>query len=394
MAQASMRSEFPATQVASKVIIELGREVLRAEQKAIAALTERIDESFSRAVDKLLACRGCVIVTGIGKAGIIAQKVAASLSSTGTPSYFLHPTEAVHGDVGCIRNVDIVLLLSNSGETEEITRLLPIIRQSVASTIAITAHERSTLASSVELALLIGHHPEACPLGLAPSCSTTAMLALGDALALVVSQQRGFTREQFARFHPGGGLGKKLTRVEEVMRPLIECRLALDTQSVREVLIHVGRPGRRTGAIMLTDGKGALAGIFTDSDLARLLESCHEAQLDRPVAEVMTRKLQTVTVGCYLPDAMRILAERKISELPVVTVDYRPLGIVDITDVMSVMSELWSMPDRSGQTNADSPEDGSFSPSSNGDCHILPISAHRPVTSSRQEQHPRHPHRE
>lgn len=398
MSQARMRSEYPVSRVASNAVIELGREVLRAEERSIAALVERLDGRFSQAVDKLLACQGCVIVTGIGKAGIIAQKVAASLSSTGTPSYFLHPAEAVHGDVGCLRKVDIVLLFSNSGETEEITRLLPIIRQSAVASIAITAHKSSTLATSVDLALLIGHHLEACPLGLAPSCSTTAMLALGDALALVVSRQRGFTREQFARFHPGGGLGKKLTRVEEVMRPLEECRVASETQSVREVLIHVGRPGRRTGAIMLTDGDGELSGIFTDSDLARLLESSHESQLDKPVAEVMTRKLQTVTVGCYLPDAMRILAERKISELPVVTTDYHPIGIVDITDVMSVMSDLWSTVNGSshsadGESATGQSEVSSSSHSTNSDSHILPLSAYRPGFSSlppnSTRQHPR-----
>lgn len=335
----------PAQLVERRRVIERGQAVLRAEQRAISDLAEGLDEQFAEAVELLLSCRGCVVVTGIGKAGIIGQKLAASLSSTGTPSYFLHPAEAVHGDLGCLRPADVVLLLSYSGETEEVNRLLPTVRQSAAASIAITAHARSTLATGVDRTLLVGQHQEACPLGLAPSCSTTAMLALGDALALVVSEQRGFTREQFAKFHPAGGLGKQLTRVEEVMRPLGECRVALETHTVRQVLIHVGRPGRRTGAIMLTSAGGSLAGIFTDSDLARLLETAHESLLDQPVAAVMTRKLQTITAGSYLPDAMRLLAQRKISELPVVTADYRPLGIVDITDVMSVMSELWTNPE-------------------------------------------------
>lgn len=196
-------------------------------------------------------------------------------------------------------------------------------------------------------------------MGLAPSCSTTAMLALGDALALVVSSQRGFTREQFAKLHPAGNLGKQLTRVEAVMRPLAECRLARDCQSVRDVLIHVGRPGRRTGATMLINASGELSGIFTDSDLARLLEASHESQLDQPIAEVMTRQVQTVPIGTYLADAMRTLAQRKISELPVVSPDRRPLGLIDITDLMCVMSEGLSRTD-------------DFAPP-----QILPISAHR-----------------
>lgn len=326
-------------------LVERGRVVLRSERQAIEQLIDRLDDSFAQAVEQVLGCRGSVIVSGMGKAGIVGQKLAASLSSTGTPSSFLHPAEAVHGDLGCIRSDDIVLLLSYSGETEEVLRLLPLVGQVARASLAITAHADSSLAKQVDLALLLGQHPEACHMGLAPSCSTTAMLALGDALALVVSQQRGFTREQFARLHPAGNLGKQLTRVEEVMRPLGECRLAGDWQSVREVLIHVGRPGRRTGAMMLTNSCGELSGIFTDSDLARLLENSHESQLDLPVAEVMTRRVQTVSAGAYLADAMRTLAQRKISELPVVAHDGRPVGLIDITDVMSVMSDDWSRVD-------------------------------------------------
>ncbi len=342
MSNARLRAwSEPTSSSAAVAAIELGRDVLRAEMGAIEDLMSRLDERFATAARMVLACRGAVIVSGMGKAGIVGQKIAASLSSTGTPSFFLHPAEAVHGDLGCVRATDLVLLLSYSGETEEVTRLLPTLHETAASVLAITSHSESTLAKRVDLALLLGEHREACPLGLAPSCSTTAMLALGDALALVVSQQRGFSREQFAKFHPGGGLGRQLTKVEDIMRPLSECRVATDLSSVREVLIHVGRPGRRTGAIMLTDALDRLSGIFTDSDLARLLETSRESTLDRPIADVMTRNLQTVNAGCYLPDAMQILAQRRISELPVVTTDYRPLGLVDVTDVMSVMSAAW-----------------------------------------------------
>lgn len=340
-------------------VVERGRNVLRSERQAIEQLIEGLDDSFALAVERLLGCRGSVVVSGMGKAGIVGQKLAASLSSTGTPSCFLHPAEAVHGDLGCIRPHDIVLLLSYSGETDEVLRLLPLASEVADASLAITARADSTLARGVDLALLTGQHPEACHMGLAPSCSTTAMLALGDALALVVSSQRGFTREQFAKLHPAGNLGKQLTRVEEVMRPLAECRLAVDSQSVRDVLIHVGRPGRRTGATMLTNATGELSGIFTDSDLARLLEASHESQLDQPIAQVMTRRVQTVSAGTYLADAMRTLAQLKISELPVVSPDRRPLGLIDITDVMCVMSEDWSCSDELAEPQ------------------ILPISAHR-----------------
>lgn len=323
-------------------IVERGRNVLRSELQAIEQLIEGLNDAFAQAVELLLTCRGSVVVSGMGKAGIVGQKLAASLSSTGTPSCFLHPAEAVHGDLGCIRPHDVVLLLSYSGETDEVLRLLPLVGEVAEASLAITAHADSTLARGVDLALLTGQHAEACHMGLAPSCSTTAMMALGDALALVVSSQRGFTREQFAKLHPAGNLGKQLTQVEEVMRPLAECRLATDGQSVRDVLIHVGRPGRRTGATMLTNASGELSGIFTDSDLARLLEDPHASLLDQPIAEVMTRQVQTVSVGTYLADAMRILAQRKISELPVVSADRRPLGLIDITDVMCVVSEDWS----------------------------------------------------
>ncbi len=346
MSRAYRNSQISNSAPVLNSLVERGRAVLRSERGAIERLIAGLDETFAQAVTQVLACRGSVVVSGMGKAGIVGQKLSASLCSTGTPSRFLHPAEAVHGDVGGVRSDDLVLLLSTSGETEEVLRLLPIVSEVAAGSLAITAHADSSLARRVDLSLLLGHHAEACHLGLAPSCSTTAMLALGDALALVVSQQRGFTREQFAKFHPAGNLGKQLSLVDEVMRPLSECRLAGDWQTVRDVLIHVGRPGRRTGATMLTNARGELSGIFTDSDLARLLETSTAAHspLDQPMAQVMTRHLQTVLSGARLSDAVKLLAERKISELPVVSSERRPLGLIDITDVMSVVSDAWERP--------------------------------------------------
>src|SRR5947199_1104671 len=215
----------------------------------------------------------------MGKAGLIAQKVAATLASTGTRSHFLHPSEAIHGDLGRLHADDVALLLSFSGQTEEIVRILPALRDLNVPIIAVTGQPESPLAMQAVITLDLGAIREACPLGLAPTASTTAMLALGDALALVLSRVRGFSSEDFARFHPGGSLGRKLARVEDVMRPLAQCRVARHEQTLRETLVGQSRPGRRTGAIMVVDAAGVLVGVFTDSDLARLLEASRDSAI-------------------------------------------------------------------------------------------------------------------
>ncbi len=330
--------------------IRRGCEILQAESNAITTLVQTLDDSFADAVETLLTCRGSVVVTGMGKAGLVGQKIAASFSSTGTPSHFMHPAEAVHGDLGTVRADDVILLLSYSGETDEVTRLLPSLREMASGMIAITAKPTSTLAKSADVTLVLGGMSEACPLGLAPSSTTTAMLALGDALALVTSESRGFTRNHFARFHPAGALGRSLTPVEQIMRPLEECRVAHEAQSLRAVLISLSRPGRRTGAVMLCDAEGKLVGVFTDSDLAKLLEHAAENLLDEPIARCMTRHFQVVRQGEFLPEALRILAQRKISELPVIDQEQRPVGLIDVTDVMSMMSSYW--PPKTTDTNS------------------------------------------
>lgn len=321
-------------------VLERGRAILRDEISSLQALCDSMDEKYALGVDMLLDCKGNVVVSGIGKAGIVGQKLSASLSSTGTPSYFLHPSEAVHGDLGSVRSEDLVLLLSYSGDTQEVNRLLPVLATLGCRTMAITSHAQSTLARSVDLAVLVGQHREACFLGLAPSSSTTLMMALGDALALVVSEKRGLTREQFARVHPAGNLGKQLTCVTEIMRPLRECRVASDTLSVREVFVSLSCPGRRTGAIMLTDSTGRLSGIFTDSDLARLLEQSNDGSLDQSIASVMAKNIRTIPSTSLFQDAMRTISEFKISELPVVDEDRCPIGIIDITDVVSSLASM------------------------------------------------------
>lgn len=319
--------------------LEYARQIIELESQALGTLARRIDGEFSRACNLLFACPGSVIASGMGKAGLIAQKIAATLSSTGTRSHFLHPAEAVHGDLGRIHRDDVLLVFSQSGETEEVVRLLPSLAEFGVDLIAVTARRTSTLGQAAQVTIELGPLQEACALGLAPSTSTTAMLALGDALALVTSRMRDFRREDFARFHPAGNLGRKLSLVDDFMRPLEVCRLARDAHSVRQVFVERSSMGRRTGAIMLVDSEGRLGGIFTDSDLARLFESKRDAALDRPIREVMTCQPRTVPAGSMMVDAVTIMAERKISELPVVDADGRPVGMLDITDVVGLFPE-------------------------------------------------------
>jgi arabinose-5-phosphate isomerase len=276
----------------------------------------------------------------MGKAGLVGQKIMATLASTGTRSHCLHPAEAVHGDLGRIHHRDVILLLSQSGETEEVVRLLPSLAELGVPILAITGRADSTLGRAATVTLELGPVEEACSLGLAPSTSTTAMLALGDALALVTSQMRNFDREDFARFHPGGSLGRKLSKVEHHLRGLGQCRVAADSKTVREVFVEASLPGRRTGAIMLVDAAGKLSGIFTDSDLARLFERRLDLDLDLPICQLMTANPLTVQVGSRMADAVTLMAERKISELPVVDSQGKPVGLIDVTDVVSMFPDL------------------------------------------------------
>lgn len=314
--------------------LRYAREIIALEAQALDRLSGRLDARFCEATRLLSACAGTVVVTGIGKAGLIGRKISATLASTGTRSIFLHPVEAVHGDLGRVRSDDVALVLSQSGETAEVLRLAPSLAELRVPIVAVTGRAASSLGQRSTVVLELGPLQEACSLGLAPSTSTTAMLALGDALALVTSRLRAFGRHDFARVHPAGNLGMQLSRVEDRMRPLMECRVANESHTVREVFASLRRPGRRTGAILLTGDEGELTGIFTDSDLARLFEARRDAALDRPIRDVMTARPCSVRAGSMLIDAVAILAERKISELPVVADDGRPLGLLDITDVV------------------------------------------------------------
>lgn len=320
--------------------LRYGREILLRESRAIQSMAASLGRAFTDAVDLVYRCEGSLIVSGMGKAGLVGQKLMATFASTGTPAHFLHPAEAVHGDLGRIRGSDVVLILSQSGETEEIVRLLPSLREMETPIIAMTGRTESTLGRSGTVVLELGTLEEAGTLRLAPSTSTTTMLALGDALALVVSRMRGFAREDFARFHPAGSLGRKLSRVEQYCRPLRMCRVAEDSLSVRDVFVERSMPGRRTGAIMLVDNERRLTGLFTDSDLARLFEHHREETLDEPIRNVMTRDPLTIQDGALMTEAVAIMAERKISELPVVDAGGRPTGLIDVTDVVGLFPQL------------------------------------------------------
>lgn len=313
---------------------DYARHILRKEAAGLLSLANRLSADVWREAVRLVReCRGRVVVAGMGKAGIVGRKISATLASTGTPSHFLHPAEAIHGDLGCLVGGDVMLVLSFSGETEEVTRILPSLQQAGVALIAITGAPRSRLGEAAQVVIDLGPLEEACDWGLAPSTSTTAMLAIGDALALTVSHQRGFQPQDFVRYHPGGSLGRKLTRVEEVMRPLADCRVAVEHATLRQVL-EQSRPGRRTGAIMLTGQDGKLSGIFTDSDLARLVAHSQDQQFDQPIHRVMTRDPKLVSLGEGLEVALGILEEFRISELPVVDQDRFPRGIIDVTDLL------------------------------------------------------------
>jgi arabinose-5-phosphate isomerase len=333
-----MSSANPPSSSAAPRAIEFARQILHAEANALHEVADRLDFTFVRAVDRLAECRGRVAVTGVGKSADVGAKIVGTMNSTGTRAYLLDPTKALHGDLGMVHPDDLVIVLSHSGESDEIVRLLGPLRELSSGIIALTGNAQSTLGRTADVALVYGAIVEACPLTLAPSTSTTIMLALGDALAFVLSDYREFTAEEFARFHPAGSLGRKLARVESVMRQGEDLRLASAGDTVRAVFARP-RTGRRTGAIMLTDADGRLAGVFTDSDLARLFEQRRDAALDRPIAEVMTANPITVPLGARVAEALDILRRRKISELPVVDADGRPAGLLDITDLIGVAAQ-------------------------------------------------------
>ncbi len=310
--------------------------MLEAEALAIRTVATAIDARFEQAVRLILGCSGSVLTTGVGKAGHIARKLSATLASTGTPSHFLSATDAVHGDLGSIRKGDVVLLLSASGESDEILRLVSLVKKLDHPVISMTSSGTSSLAKSSDVVLAFGKIEEACPLGLAPTASTTAMLALGDALAMSVMKLRNFGAEDFAMFHPAGQIGRKLIRVKEAMtfKRGENLALAADELTVAQVLRDVSHIKRRSGAVVLVDAEGKLTGIFSDGDLRRLLTDHDASVLSRPIRSVMTRSPKRISENALASEAMAIMRQYRIDELPVVSEKNEPVGLIDVQDLV------------------------------------------------------------
>lgn len=312
-------------------------EVIETEAAAIGRLVERLGDDFVQAVELILACQGMVVVTGMGKAGLVGAKISATLASTGTPSLSLHPGDALHGDLGRIRSADLVLALSNSGETVEIKGLIPAARRIGARLVAITESRDSTLGARSDCVLELGPLGEACPLGLAPTASTSAMMALGDALAMVVARERGFSREDYARFHPAGALGRRLLKVSEVMRSGQQMPLIGVHSTVTDALELASRiPGRHPGASIVVDNDGQMVGIFTDGDLRRLLLSVDGPPGAVPIAEHMGRQPKSVRPDQLVDEAMHLIHEYKVDQIPVTDDAGRPVGLLDVQDVLDL----------------------------------------------------------
>ncbi len=310
--------------------VDTARRVLEIESRALADLAHRVDASFDRAVDVLVGCTGRVVVTGMGKSGLICQKIAATLSSTGTPAFFMHPAEALHGDIGMIVRGDVVLAVSNSGETEEVVRLLELIRRLGASIVAMTGSPASTLARFADIHLHVGVDREACSLALVPTASTTAALAMGDALAVACYERRGFSEKDFARFHPAGTLGRRLLQVESLMHRGDDVPRVTSDASMADAVREIS--AKRLGMVCVVEGDGRLAGIVTDGDLRR-----HVLRAERPLAgtvrDAMTADPVTIDPSALATEALRIMEERRITSLPVVTEGRRLAGVIQIHDL-------------------------------------------------------------
>jgi arabinose-5-phosphate isomerase len=311
--------------------LALAREVLETEAAAVAALASRLDERFVAAVRLVLECRGRVVVTGIGKSGHIGRKIASTMASTGTPAFFVHPGEASHGDLGMITHDDVVIALSYSGESDELLTVLPLVKRMGARLIALTGKRDSTLAALADLVLDVRVEKEACPLNLAPTASTTAALALGDALAVAALDARGFGHEDFARSHPGGVLGRRLlTHVRDVMRTGADIPLVSERATLAEAVIEISK--KRMGMTAVVDDSGHLVGLFTDGDLRRSLERGGDIRAT-PIAALMTRSPRTIRPEALAAEAVELMETRKSTQLPVVDAAGILVGALNIHDL-------------------------------------------------------------
>jgi len=327
-------------ELTSDQLVALAAEVLDIESRAVDALRSRLDASFAAACELCMDTPGRIVVTGMGKSGHIGNKIAATLASTGTPSFFMHPGEASHGDLGMITGQDVLLAVSYSGETDEVLTILPLVKRMGAKMLSLTGKPNSTLARAADVHLDVSVSEEACPLNLAPTASTTAMLALGDALAMAVSRRRGFGVDDFQKVHPGGGLGRQLMPVVDAMRFHVDRGLPLVDQSVtvgQAIRADTPVPGvRRAGAVLVIDSQQKLAGILTDGDLRRLLIRLGDAALNQPIKDVMTVHPQRLTNRSLVRDAVQMVREFRIDEIPVVDGDDKPLGLIDVQDLVAL----------------------------------------------------------
>lgn len=312
--------------------IRAGQRVIQVEQTALDNLKPHINADFQRACALMLACTGRIVVSGMGKSGHIGNKIAATLASTGTPAFYVHPGEASHGDLGMITPQDVVIAISNSGETGEILTIVPLIKRMKAKLISITNNGQSSLAQAADVSLEIGKSPEACPHGLAPTSSTTATLVLGDALAVALLEARGFTPEDFAMSHPGGSLGRKLLmRVEDVMHKGEEVPVVKPGTLVIDALMEITNKG--LGMTTVVDAGGKLAGLYTDGDLRRSLD--HKIDVhSTPIEKVMSTKCTTVTANLLAAEALAIMQDKKINGVIVVDRDNRPVGALNMHDLL------------------------------------------------------------
>jgi arabinose-5-phosphate isomerase len=315
---------------------EQAKRVLKIEAEAVAALVDRVDEQFVRAVTLILNCEGRVVVTGMGKSGLIGKKIAATLASTGTPALFLHPAEGIHGDLGMVTRGDTVIALSNSGETEEISRMLPSLKRLGIKIIALTGNPESTLAKNSDVVINVGVKEEACPLGLAPTASTTATLAMGDALAVVLLDQRGFKQEDFACFHPGGALGKKLLlRVRDLMHSGDAVPLVSEGTLIKDAIYEIS--SKKMGITAVVNASGRLVGVISDGDLRRWMEKTEKAGenlLTKQAKDIMTRNPKIANKDSLAAEAVAIMEKNSITCLIVSNAKAEPEGVIHLHDLL------------------------------------------------------------
>lgn len=311
-------------------ILEEGRRILREEAEALRRLSELLDENFEKAVKLIYETKGRVILTGVGKSGLICKKIAATLSSTGTPSFFLHPTDAAHGDLGMVRGEDTVIAVSNSGETQELLSIIPIIKSFGIPVIAITSNPNSSLSRISDVTINLHVEREACPLNLAPTTSTTLTLAVGDALAGALMKLKGFKPEDFKKFHPGGKLGIRLSKIREIMRRGSEIPRVYRETPIRDVILEIS--SKKLGATLVVDEKGNLLGIITDGDLRRAFERGYN--LNTKAEEIMTKNPKIISEDAFAEEALKTMEKNKITVLPVINREGKISGIVHLHDIL------------------------------------------------------------